>query len=198
MGDIIIIRGGVEMVIRTMLKDDIIIYRVKDICNILQLSNPSQSASNIPLKYKYIVKAITPGGLQKVAYLSSQGMIELLSRTRSIHCIEVAKQLKMNINAYIPACEERVFLSNIAEAFEGEKIKLQFTVLKYRIDLYFLEYKLAIEFDEEYHTQQTDADKIRQTKIEDKLGCTFIRFTKKDSIFKIINKIYQHIKSIPQ
>jgi very-short-patch-repair endonuclease len=94
----------------------------------------------------------------------------------------------MKINACIPAWQ-REYLSNITRTFEGEEIQLEFRVLKYIIDLYFIEYKLAIEFDEENQTY----DKIRQTKIEEQLGCTFIRFTKKDSIFQVINKIHSNI-----
>ena len=42
-------------------------------------------------------------------------------------------------------CKEQTVLELIKEAFEGEDMKTQYIVIGYRIDLYFHEYKLAIE-----------------------------------------------------
>ena len=39
-------------------------------------------------------------------------------------------------------------MNSIRAAFEGENIQTQYSVLGYRIDLYFHEYKLTIEVDE--------------------------------------------------
>lgn len=64
----------------------------------------------------------------------------------------------------------------------------------YRIDLYFPDYKLAIECDEN-HTN-IDADIKRENDIKDKLNCTFIRYKpydKKFNIFLLINEIYKFI-----
>lgn len=48
---------------------------------------------------------------------------------------------------------------------------------KYGIDWYIPELKLAIEFDEEHHKNQSAQDKQRQLEIENELGCRFIRYT---------------------
>ena len=37
------------------------------------------------------------------------------------------------------------------ETFEGENMETQYSVLTYRVDLYFHDYKLAIEVDEKGH-----------------------------------------------
>ena len=37
------------------------------------------------------------------------------------------------------------------DTFEGENMETQCSVLKYKIDLYFHEYKLAVEVDEKGH-----------------------------------------------
>lgn len=47
----------------------------------------------------------------------------------------------------------------------------------YRIDYYIPSLNIAIEYDEEHHKHQQEEDKIRQTYIEQKLGCRFIRVT---------------------
>ena len=82
--------------------------------------------------------------------------------------------------------------------FEGENIQTQYSVLGYRIDLYFHEYKLAIEVDELGHTNRNINNEIeRQKALEKELNCVFIRINpdEKDfNIFKEINKIHRHIK----
>ena len=43
-------------------------------------------------------------------------------------------------------------MSQVMQAFNGEEMIRQFGAGKYRIDLYFPKYKLAIEYDEfDYH-----------------------------------------------
>ena len=43
--------------------------------------------------------------------------------------------------------KEQTIINSIKASFEGENIQTQYSVLGYRIDLYFHEYKLAIELD---------------------------------------------------
>ena len=69
--------------------------------------------------------------------------------------------------------------------------------LGYRIDLYFYEYKLAIEIDELGHNDRnTDYQIKRQREIEKELNCVFIR-TNPDAadfnINKLNNQIFKHI-----
>ena len=45
-------------------------------------------------------------------------------------------------------------LQSIKDAFEGENMQTQYSVLGYKIDLYFHEYKLAIEVDELGHNDR--------------------------------------------
>ena len=81
--------------------------------------------------------------------------------------------------------------------FAAEKIILQHSALDYRIDAYFLKYKLAIEVDEQGHNgRDIDYETERQKAIENKVGCEFIRINpaKKDfNIFVEIDKIQNHI-----
>ena len=44
--------------------------------------------------------------------------------------------------------ESSVLLKSIMENFAGEDMETQYQVLNYRVDLYFHDYKLAIEVDE--------------------------------------------------
>ena len=90
-------------------------------------------------------------------------------------------------------------INSIKDTFEGENIQNQYSVLGYRIDLYFHEYKFAIEVDQLGHTNRNINNEIeRQKALEKELNCIFIRINpdEKDfNIFQEINKIHRHIKT---
>ena len=77
-------------------------------------------------------------------------------------------------------------------------MQTQYSVLGYRIDLYFHDYKLAIEADEKGLKDSNINHQIeRQKAIEKKLGCEFTRINpgkKFFKIFKAVNGIHRHIK----
>ena len=50
--------------------------------------------------------------------------------------------------------KEQTVINSIKDAFEGENMQTQYTVLNYRIDLYFHKYKLATEVDELGHSDR--------------------------------------------
>ena len=83
------------------------------------------------------------------------------------------------------------------DAFEGENMQAQYSVLGYRIDLYFYDYKLAIEVDEKGHkAKNIDHEIKRQKSLEKELGCEFIRIDPDEEnfhIFKAIYEIHRHI-----
>ena len=82
--------------------------------------------------------------------------------------------------------------------FAGENMRAQYNVLSYRIDLYFYDYKLAIETDENgYIDTITDYEIKRQKTIEQELGCKFLRIDTDEedfNIFRTISEIFRHIK----
>ena len=72
--------------------------------------------------------------------------------------------------------KEQTIINSIKDMFQGENIETQYSVLGYRIDLYFHEYKLAIEVNELGHTNRNFNNKIgRQKALEKELNCIFIR-----------------------
>ena len=79
-------------------------------------------------------------------------------------------------------------------------MQTKYTVLNYRIDLYFHEYKLAIEVDELGHNDRNiDYEIQRQQALERELNCVFIRINPDAidfNIFKEINKIHRHINQL--
>ena len=66
--------------------------------------------------------------------------------------------------------EQRV-LNKLLETFSREEISLQHFVLGYKIDAYFVKYKLAIEINEHNHEQRdNEKELMRENAIKQKLG----------------------------
>lgn len=104
---------------------------------------------------------------------------------KGTHCIVVNKETDC--------------ISQIQEFFSDEEMITQRTVGKYRIDLYFPKYKLAIECDENGHAdRKPEREAERQKYIETALGATFIRFNPDEEGFRItapLRLIYVHIRN---
>ena len=94
--------------------------------------------------------------------------------------------------------KEQTVINSIKDAFKGEDMQSQYSVLGYRIDFYFHKYKLAIEVDELGHNDRNiDYEIQRQKALERELNFVFIRINpdEKDfNILKAINKIQRLIK----
>ena len=93
--------------------------------------------------------------------------------------------------------KEQTVLKSIKDEFAREDMQTQYTVIGYKIDLYFHKHKLAIEVDELDHVDRNLNNEIeRQKALEKELNFVFIRINpdEKDfNIFKEVNKMYRHI-----
>ena len=70
--------------------------------------------------------------------------------------------------------KEQTVINSIKDAFEGENIQTQYSVLGYRIDLYFHKHKLAIEADELGHADRNLSNEIEKEKaLEKELDCDY-------------------------
>ena len=70
--------------------------------------------------------------------------------------------------------KEQTVLKSIKNAFEEEDMGIQYSVLGYRIDLYFHKHKLAIEVDKLGHADRNLSNEIeRQKALEKELGCFY-------------------------
>ena len=113
---------------------------------------------------------------------------------------DISCNLKRNLGFglhYVINTKEQTVINSIKDAFEGENIQTQYSVLGYRIDLYFHKHKLAIEVDELGHADRNLSNEIeRQKALEKELDCVFIRINLDEenfNIFKEINKMHRHI-----
>ena len=130
-------------------------------------------------------------------FLHNDLALKIIMDCRTDKSCSLKKNLGFKLHDVINT-KEQTIINSIKNTFEGENIQTQYSVLGYRIDLYFHEYKLAIEVDELGHTNRNINNEIeRQKALEKELNCVFIRINpdKKDfHIFKEINKIHRHVK----
>ena len=75
-------------------------------------------------------------------------------------------------------------------------MQTQYSVLSYKIDLYFHDYKLAIEVDEKGQKDRNiDHEIKRQKALEKEFSCKFIRINLDEENFnisKVKNEIFRH------
>ena len=108
--------------------------------------------------------------------------IIMQSRLSDLETIKFRSDLRFNHIHLILKKEQKV-LKSIKDTFEGEDMQTQYTVIGYRIDLYFHEYKLAIEVDELGHADRNINNEIeRQKALERELNCVFIRINPDEKI----------------
>ena len=121
-----------------------------------------------------------------------------------MHCrVSTSKTIefksKLGFNQYdITLTKEQSVLRSIMDAFEGENMQTQYSVLGYKIDLYFHAYKLAVETHEKGHKDRNiDYEIKRQKALEKELVCDFIRINPDEKDFNISkakNEVFRHIK----
>ena len=129
-------------------------------------------------------------------FLCSDLVLKMIMNCRTDESCNLKKNLGFNLHDVINTKEQTV-LESIKDVFEGEDMQTHYSVLGYRIDLYFHKYRLAIEVDELGHADRNLSDEInRQNTIERELTCVFIRINpdEKDfNIFREKNRIHRHI-----
>jgi very-short-patch-repair endonuclease len=128
------------------------------------------------------------GGQNKINYLLTEDAFELLKNTfnlRNKYIVNLGENIKQ-IN--IGMCIENQTIGFISNAYSNMlNVKRQFTIGKYRADLYFVDYKLVIECDENGHVDRdSDNEKIRELYITS-LGNKIIRFNPNESGFDLSN-----------
>jgi very-short-patch-repair endonuclease len=167
------------------------LYCAQDIGIILEYSNINKI---IKCENKYQIKSKTNNGYHNKSYMTLTLLLKLLNKSRKESSLDICNIIDINIHSNKFICIETDTIKSIMDTFCGEKMIKQFRIKKYYIDLYFEEYRLAIECDEKHDNIIYDSK--RENEIIDELDCVFIRykpFDKDFNIFKILNKIYLHI-----
>ena len=174
------------------------LYCANDIGKILDVSNIRMCVIN----FENVQKCKkTNGGTQKVTYITYDTLIKILVKSRKNAAIEFAKRINLDVLTKYCIAIETDIIECILTTFDGNVMETQYNVDNYRIDLYFVEYNLAIECDERHHANNKINDDVRQFYIQTKLGCRFIRFRPHDkdfNLFQLLNDIYIHLSVHPR
>ena len=128
------------------------------------------------------------GGQNKITFMLTETAIELLKNSynlRNRYIVNISDTVKC-IN--IGMCVENQTIGFIENAYSKMlNVKRQFTIGKYHIDLYFIDYKLAIECDENGHADRNPIqEKVREDYIMS-LGNTIIRYNPNTTSFDLSN-----------
>lgn len=173
-------------------------FVAKDICKILNLNNVTNTLKNIEKNHKKYHIIDTCGGRQNMSIIILDGIKKILQSCRSINKDKIISILNIELNI-IYDCKESSYLRIISSSFKRFSQIFQHQIGLYKIDLYFPEYKLAIEVDEFGHGDRCPIyEQNRQEYLEKYLKCKFIRFNPDetnfnigDVIFIIMNEIFE-------
>jgi len=184
--------------------DGIVWYKGFDVASLLGYSNTRNAIHKHVFihdqqKHDEFETHIQQQGVQKnITFINEKGLRSLICKSKLSKSVDIAKAIGMDINNHKYECKESESCGAIMKAFKGEKMIMQYSVLKYRVDLYFPEYNLLVECDELGHSDRDPKkEKKRYERITKELNCKWLRFNPDDkdfNIFDTINQIFNIIK----
>jgi hypothetical protein len=151
--------------------------------------NYVESIHYIVIKKTYKGLSFGRGGHNKIKYMMSEKAFELMKNSFNLRNRYIVN-INDNINCVnsIGMCIENQTIGFIENSFKNIlNVKRQFILGKYKIDLYFIDYKIAVECDENNHE---DRDKVNEKKREEyilSLGNKLVRFNPNDKYFDLSN-----------
>ena len=185
--------------IEEMVIDGVKWYKATDIGRFFCMKNIHASITYYDKTMKQCFPSSTPGGKQRCSFLSELGVITLLHRCRQSNVRSICDTLGIDMKTqYRPHIEIQI-LEQICAVFKKEKVVHQFIINSYRVDIYFPDYKLAIEVDENHRSIEADAE--REKAIVNLLNCRFIRikpYEKVFNVFTFLGTVYEHISTFKQ
>lgn len=186
-----------NLTIRFISENDITWFALKDICLVLHSSTSSIKSF---VNSTFLINRKIPdkiGRLFPQLLINEQGIKQIYQKSRSMYLTDLMKGLSHFIsepNQIVYACKEVSWLRIIQEALQFLKSELQYSIGEYRIDLYFPDLLVAVECDENGHSDRTlEDEKEREKFIVNQLKCQFIRFNPDVHDFNIgtvIHKIF--------
>lgn len=182
--------------------DDYVWFMARSVAKLIEYVNPERAIRlNInqtnknqfkDIKLKDSDKKINYKNIRPhTIFINEKGLKYFISNSKRVKSVEVAKYFNINICEFKTLSKESDTLSKIMKVFNGEKMICQHSISGYKIDLYFSEYNLAIECDEQNHKDRnSECEKNRQDIITKELNCTWYRFNPDDKKFDILDAIH--------
>ena len=100
-------------------------------------------------------------------FLRSDLALKVIMDCRTDESCNFKRNLGFRLHDVINTKEQTV-LKSMKDAFKGEDIQTQYSVLGYGIDLYFHKHKLAIKVDELAHADRNLRNEIKRQKVPEK------------------------------
>jgi very-short-patch-repair endonuclease len=182
------------------------------IASLLGYANTKQVIINNVSKCNRLIFRDLPDDIKKpelnpkTILINRDGAIEILIKTRkriSPDVLHILKSFRIETTNKKCLTKEQQTLSALTNAFKTEKFEDQFKVGKYFLDLYFPEYKIVVECDENGHADRKPCnERERMDFVNEKLELTdenWIRYNPDAEDFdisKVIGKIYRTIDYI--
>lgn len=166
--------------IRFIDNDDTTQFILIDIYTILGYKNPGNAIYNLRTVNRKKIKIKHENGKISNTWIADLNSVRtIIQSSRSIHqqkLLDGLAHFNINMNV-ISRCVEADWISILFLGFRKFNPQLQYHVDKYKIDLYFPDYQIAIECDENDHRSKSMINELeRQKYIEQKVGAYFIRF----------------------
>ena len=171
-------------------------FRGKDVALLLGYTNTQQAIKDHvdngdKRQLCEVCSSLRAAGLRpsesKTVYINEAGVRRLTVKSQKPQASELAKQLGIKEETRYLRKEIEI-VGFIQEMLTEMMIPFAFqkSVANYRIDLYLPNQKLAIEIDENNHTDRDPVyEQVREERIKSELGCKFLRINPDASDFKL-------------
>jgi very-short-patch-repair endonuclease len=183
--------------VRFLQKDDVTWFVASDICAILGGNVSSiQKCINNTCFLKEKLPNIS-GKKVNMVLINCDGIRQVYQRSRSMNLALLMDKLSYFVepNIVVYACKKTSWLRIVKESFSALKSQFQYPIGDYKIDLYFPDLLIAVECDENGHSDRTpQEERSREKFIQAQLHCDFIRFnpdTPEFNIGKVIDRIFR-------
>jgi very-short-patch-repair endonuclease len=179
-------------------------FRANDVAKALGYSNYRKAIfTHVPKEH--IFHGSELGSTKNINYgntrfLDTGGVSHLVHASRLPGSLGVARRLGIPLSTkYKKHYQELSTLKVIMDAFEGEKMMRQYWIAEYRVDLYFPEYKIIVECDENDHRGYDKTKEESRSRVLSRSGSRLVRYNPDDKefdIIRVINQIYRLIKGL--
>ena len=190
-----VVKNEVIEKLRILTEDDKRFYCSKDVFKLLGYKK-DETFRFTNRREKILKKFVYPdfrgsfARIKELSFITENEFLSILQRSRT-KSKEELKEIKDNLiqqdllkDAFVlEDTKERGFIELLIDVLEpfGFTISRQYPVLRYRIDAYIHDLNIAIEYDENGHAGYShESHELRQEKIEEYLGCEFIRVSDKN------------------
>lgn len=153
--------------------------------------NTGQMVKNIPINEIKNYKIQYKGQLRSMIFLTEKGVKQVLANSRKLKAKELLHYLdnefiykntpkqttfELMLNNALDVHINKSNIKHDPNYIKALEYKTEYTVGAYRLDIYFPEFDLIVEYDEKYHNSQQESDRDREADIIKLLGNDNIQF----------------------